>query len=333
VRRHVILVSALAVLLVPAAAHGQETVEYYGTDGLGSLRIVFDGSGGVISRAEYMPFGEEVFAPGQLPRQRFTGQERDGEVGLDYFHVRMFQPRTGRLSSPDPRFSRRGDPQGWNRYSYVRNSPTLFVDPTGMMVAGPPAYCPTEFRTCSSGDDGTSGDGDFGGGGAVVIDIVLGGPPQTPVPPAQPPGNPPPTTGAPPSTEFPPPLVIPVPPRFEPIPPRRSPPTRSPGHGDIPYFHPLEYWACFGGKLAGVEGAEMVFCGVAIEVMPPFGFICEAAVASGIAGECNKCATYRDRKGPAAECPVVLPGTDEPLDLPEAPPLERRPPHPAEPPP
>ena len=102
--REVVLVAVAALGLLAAAApvSAQETVEYYGTDALGSVRAVFDQTGGVIARADYMPFGEEVSAPGPVPVERFTGQARDGEVGKDYFHARALAPGTGRFNAPDP---------------------------------------------------------------------------------------------------------------------------------------------------------------------------------------------------------------------------------------
>ncbi len=73
-----------------------------------------------------------------LPRQRFTGQERDGIAGLDDFNARSLQMRTGRMNRPDPLF---GDavtnPQRWNAYSYVTNNPLGFVDPSGNQAASP----------------------------------------------------------------------------------------------------------------------------------------------------------------------------------------------------
>jgi hypothetical protein len=62
----------------PVAAQVQEVVEYYATDGVGSVRVVLNASGQVVARADYQPFGE-LFAPvGELPPQQFTGQPRDG---------------------------------------------------------------------------------------------------------------------------------------------------------------------------------------------------------------------------------------------------------------
>ncbi len=35
-------------------------------------------------------------------RQQFTGKERDGETGLDYFGARYYAAAQGRFTSPDP---------------------------------------------------------------------------------------------------------------------------------------------------------------------------------------------------------------------------------------
>jgi RHS repeat-associated protein len=130
-------VRAVATLLVllafSAPTHAQEVIEYYGTDHLGSVRVVFDAAGNALARADYLPYGEEVSAPtGQMPAQQFTGQARDGEAGQDYFHARMYAPRAGRFNAVDPLYVRLSDPQQLNRYSYARNNPHSYRDPTGM---------------------------------------------------------------------------------------------------------------------------------------------------------------------------------------------------------
>lgn len=125
------LVAVLSLLALPSAVQAQEVIEYYGTDALGSIRVVFDATGNVVSRADYLPFGEEMFAPGPMPTEHFTGQARDGEAGLDYFNARMYQPRSGRFNTVDPLYEGLFDPQRWNRYAYARNSPTGMIDPTG----------------------------------------------------------------------------------------------------------------------------------------------------------------------------------------------------------
>lgn len=64
----------------------------------------------------------------------FTGKDRDGETGLDYFGARYMSAAQGRFTSADPLLnSGRPDyPQSWNRYAYAFNNPLRFTDPTGL---------------------------------------------------------------------------------------------------------------------------------------------------------------------------------------------------------
>jgi RHS repeat-associated protein len=68
---------------------------------------------------------------------KFTGKERDSESGLDNFRARFDSSYMGRFMTPDPVVitpERLHDPQQMNAYSYVRNNPLGFVDPTGMTL-------------------------------------------------------------------------------------------------------------------------------------------------------------------------------------------------------
>ncbi len=64
---------------------------------------------------------------------KFTAKERDAETGLDYFLARYFSGPQGRFTSPDEPFNDQdqADQQSWNLYSYTRNNPLRYVDPTG----------------------------------------------------------------------------------------------------------------------------------------------------------------------------------------------------------
>jgi RHS repeat-associated protein len=70
-------------------------------------------------------------------RQQFTGQERD-DTGLDFFQARYFTSAQGRFASVDPANAGAslGDPQSWNGYAYVSNSPLRFTDPSGLDNGG-----------------------------------------------------------------------------------------------------------------------------------------------------------------------------------------------------
>jgi RHS repeat-associated protein len=73
---------------------------------------------------------------------RFAGHWRDflgllnveNTEYLDYMHARYYDPNIGRFLSVDPEFDLEkmlGNPQMWNRYTYVMNNPLRYVDPTG----------------------------------------------------------------------------------------------------------------------------------------------------------------------------------------------------------
>ena len=131
-----------------STASGQQ---YYTVDHLGSTRVVSDSSAGVLNRVDYEPFGLEVPARnGELRagvagyngasgvQVKYTGKERDGETGLDYFGARYFSAVQGRWTSPDwsasPQpvpYADLGDPKTLNLYGYVRNNPLAKADPDG----------------------------------------------------------------------------------------------------------------------------------------------------------------------------------------------------------
>jgi len=68
--------------------------------------------------------------------EQFAGKERDAETGLHHFGARYFSAAQGRFTSPDAPFLDQdpADPQSWNLYSYVRNNPLRYIDPTGNAI-------------------------------------------------------------------------------------------------------------------------------------------------------------------------------------------------------
>jgi RHS repeat-associated protein len=118
--------------LLPASAMGQtETTEYYGLDAIGSVRVVFDAAGTVLTRVDNGPFGEQLTPAPGAPNDEYAGLFRDDETGLDYAQARQYSPRTGRFTSIDPATAGLLEPQAWNRYSYAKNSPLNMIDPDG----------------------------------------------------------------------------------------------------------------------------------------------------------------------------------------------------------
>ncbi|MGE3841135.1 MAG: RHS repeat domain-containing protein [Vicinamibacterales bacterium] len=159
---------ALTVLAPSAHAQPQEVVEYYGTDALGSVRVVFDAAGNRVARTDYVPFGEALNPTGALPREQFTGQPRDGDAGLDYFGARYYAARLGRFSTIDPVGGSAADPQSWNRYVYARNAPGTFVDPTGTT---PIQGCTQYIQNINANDFYCLPGGGNAGGGSTIPSV------------------------------------------------------------------------------------------------------------------------------------------------------------------
>ena len=206
----ILLIAALRALL-PTTALAQDVVEYYGVDAIGSVRVVFDAAGTVTSRMDYGPFGEQL-APSTIWAKSYAQLFRDGEVSQDYAEARRYEPRTGRLTSPDPVFARLSDPQMLNRYSYAKSNPLSFVDPSGLVMrCNSDGICKEDNTNPDPPDlpdrpkPGPDGCDD------PLPSIVAsencggeppppGGPPQNPTPPTTPPNNPsPPPPGPPPA--------------------------------------------------------------------------------------------------------------------------------------
>jgi|SRR5579872_1813447 len=83
---------------------------------------------------DYYPYGGVVhdYCGTVTQHYRFTGKERDQESGLDYFGARYYGSSMGRFMSPDDGTDQHPDnPQSWNLYTYGRNNPLVFTDPTG----------------------------------------------------------------------------------------------------------------------------------------------------------------------------------------------------------
>ncbi len=118
------------------ASSADAKVNYLTNDNLGSSRITTDANGVVISRRDFMPFGEEVARIGygsDSVRQKFTSYERDNETDLDFAEARYYNKQHGRFNSADEPFIGQDFvyPQTLNLFSYTSNNPLSRVDPDG----------------------------------------------------------------------------------------------------------------------------------------------------------------------------------------------------------
>jgi RHS repeat-associated protein len=160
-------------------------VKYVHQDIQGSIRAITSVSGAVKARSDYAAFGEEIHSSiGQRTAQGYTSSdslqqkyaltERDEASGLDHTWFRKNENRAGRWTSPDPYNGSVdiGDPQSFNRYSYVENQPTNFVDPSGLNEMYIVCYDLVTDYHIGTLDDGKFGTrteticSSFGGGGS-----------------------------------------------------------------------------------------------------------------------------------------------------------------------
>ena len=115
-----------------AAKEGSSGLRIYHSDHLGSANLVTDQSGASLEITENTPYGSTSRREGAIDVvHKFTGQRLDGETGLYFYNARYYDPEIGRFISPDSLIQAHADPQTLNRYSYVRNSPIGYSDPSG----------------------------------------------------------------------------------------------------------------------------------------------------------------------------------------------------------
>ena len=103
-------------------------------DRLGTVNDLVDNNGVVANHITYDSFGKVVaqINAGMEFRYGYTGREQDSETGLDYYRARYYDAGNGRFISEDPLGFGAGD---GNLTRYVFNSPTNFVDPSGLDVS------------------------------------------------------------------------------------------------------------------------------------------------------------------------------------------------------
>jgi RHS repeat-associated protein len=106
----------------------------------------------VAQNLDYLPFGELNSTDSGITTHEFTGDESDAESGLDHTQFRQYSSSLARWMTPDPASLAAvnpRNPQSWNRYGYVGNSPLATTDPLGLT--------PVPFTPQPCGDTGCGG--------------------------------------------------------------------------------------------------------------------------------------------------------------------------------
>jgi RHS repeat-associated protein len=103
----------------------EESVNFYYTDQLGSIRALSDSSGNVIATYDYSPYGKLTASTGTTYNPiLFAGEYTDNmDSNLVYLRARWYDPTTMQFMSKD---TMTGSP-----YSYASGDPTNLTDPSG----------------------------------------------------------------------------------------------------------------------------------------------------------------------------------------------------------
>ena len=118
-----------------------DVTTWTGSDIVGSTSATRD-ENGQVSTHRYTPFGE-TRTEGNLDTDHlFTGQILDESSGLAFFNARYYDPAIGRFITPDSIVPNPLNGQDYNRYTYVRNNPVKYNDPTGNC----PTLCTAQDR-------------------------------------------------------------------------------------------------------------------------------------------------------------------------------------------
>jgi RHS repeat-associated protein len=147
---------------------GNGGVSYVLQDWQGSVRASVNANGFIQARFDFTAFGEEIslgvgmrsieqgYSGDATTRQGYGLTEKDSS-GLNHTWFRKQEQRAGRWTSPDPYKGSMnlGNPESFNRYSYVENDAVNYVDPSGLNASSG-YYTWSCWVTWTSNGDGTN---------------------------------------------------------------------------------------------------------------------------------------------------------------------------------
>lgn len=115
----------------PLAVTRGGVTSYHEAGGLGTITSLSNSSAALANAYTYDSFGNPPASTGTVTNPfRFTGREYDQETGLYFYRARYYDARIGRFISQDSLQFWAGN----NFYRYVRNSPGMYIDPSGHAI-------------------------------------------------------------------------------------------------------------------------------------------------------------------------------------------------------
>ena len=109
---------------------------YYTQNAHGDVVNLTDKDGKVTKSYRYDAFGVEISPDSEdVNVFRFCGEYFDTETGTVYLRARYYQASIGRFISRDSFSGKKSDPLSLNLYTYCRNNPISYADPSGYSYA------------------------------------------------------------------------------------------------------------------------------------------------------------------------------------------------------
>lgn len=116
---------------------------YLHKDHQGSTTTITDAAGKSVQQFIYDPWGKQtaVYNTGLLANyiapaatKGYTGHEHISHLDLIHMNGRIYDATIGRFMQADPFIQAPTDTQSYNRYSYVKNNPMSYTDPSGFFL-------------------------------------------------------------------------------------------------------------------------------------------------------------------------------------------------------
>jgi RHS repeat-associated protein len=105
---------------------------YLLTDHLGSTSLTTDADGNMVSELRYSAWGSVRYTYSSTPTDyTYTGQYSDSYINLLDYGSRRYDPYLNHFTQPDSIVPDPYNSQDWDRYSYARNNPLRYNDPSG----------------------------------------------------------------------------------------------------------------------------------------------------------------------------------------------------------
>jgi RHS repeat-associated protein len=180
--RHYIYAGSEPVAIASRKSSGVNATYYLLTDQQGGIAAITNSTGGIVVGESFAAYGgrrnattwsgapssTDLATMAGITRHGYTFQTALGSLmGLNYMVGRVQDAVTGRWLSADPNIPDPEDPQSYNRYSYVRNNPLTYIDPSGFFDTVSCPSCGTVLVT-GTGDGPDDSPAAAGGDGGDV---------------------------------------------------------------------------------------------------------------------------------------------------------------------